>query len=475
MKILLVQPWMDGEQSAGFICNWDVSFPIGIAYVAAAVEHAGHQARIIDLQTFTDPCSAFQAEILRATFDAVGVSVSIASQHSARWIVEHARSVRPEVPIVVGGPYPSVYGGRKTLGLSDAITCAVIGEGERAVGDLLDTLAREGDLAEVGSLAFRRDGAVIQTDPYPLLDIDAIPLPARHLFDLPAYRRLPPGQFIRLPLLPLLSTRGCPYRCKFCDDKAVWRGKVRMRSAESVVDEMEQMVRVYGAREIKFYDDSLTLSRRRAVALCEALIERNLETPWRCSARVDEVDPELLALMKRAGCHCISFGIESGDDRILQRMVKDITVQQVRDAVGWTRDAGILANGMFMLNYPGETIETTEKTLALARELDLHFVSFNLTMPLGTELREEVEASYRINREVWDSPAYNGSEIWFHQDGLPEEYLRDVQARATREFYLRPSFVIRSLKTIRNRDVAVSYLRGLKRLLGIVAGTGGDR
>ncbi|MDD5628923.1 MAG: radical SAM protein [Elusimicrobia bacterium] len=468
MNVLLVQPPLDDKPVPGFIYSGDTSFPIGLAYLAAALEERGHKVEVIDFQAAKDPRDKFLERVRQGGLGAIGFSTTIASIRSTCGLAEAARGLDGKVPLIVGGAYPSTYGGQDVLGRCEALSIAVIGEGEQTAAELLDCLGRGGDLESVQSIAFRRGAQIQETPRRPLIeDIDSIPLPARHLFDLAAYGRLAPGQFLRLPQLPILSARGCPYHCEFCDDKAVWLGRVRLRAPESIVAEIEEMIRKYRVRELKFYDDTLTVSRQRLVRLCELLAERRLDIVWRCSARVDEVDPELLGLMRRAGCRSISYGIESGDDEVLKKMDKGTTTKQARDAVRWTNAAGIAANGMFILNYPGETVETVEKTIALAHELDLGFAGFNLAMPLGSKLREKIIRGYRLNQEVWDHPSYSGTEIWFYQEGLTPEYLKEAYARAARGFYLRPAYLLRALSSIRNIDVLKSYLRGFFRLMSL--------
>ena len=471
MRILLVEPPLDGDQPAAFISNWDIFFPIGIGYVAAVLEAAGHDVELVDLQMRANPRALMRRRVRHGRYDLVGFSVTLASLDAVRELAQTCRRADFEGHVVVGGPYTTILGGEAVLASSPAFTHAVIGEGEETVVELVAALEGAGDLASVKSIAFRDGPDIIETPRRPLIrDLDSIPYPARHLYDMTLYRKLSPGQFLALPHLPILSSRGCPHHCRFCANDAMWRGRVRLRDPGSILEEMQHMVRVYGAREIKFYDDTLLVSRSRITRLCERILEQSFDVMWRCVARVDEVDRELLHLMRRAGCKVISFGIESGSDHILERMNKGITVQQTRDAVRWANEAGMLANGLFMLNYPGETRETTEATIALSQELDLHFAGFSLTMPMPAALRDEIREGYQLIEDAWQHPYYNGTQVFFVQSDLTEEYLLDAHARAAREFYLRPSFVRKSLSIMRNRDVMASYLRGFRRLLAIVGG-----
>lgn len=242
-----------------------------------------------------------------------------------------------------------------------------------------------------------------------------------------------------------------------------------MRSAENIVEEMEFIIKKYGAKEIQFYDDTFTVNKKRIFRLCELLIEKKLGVIWRCSSRVDTVDEEMLDAMYDAGCRSISYGIESGDDEILNKMNKGTTVAQAKDVIKWTNKARIQAKGFFMMNFPGETIETTEKTIALAKELDLDFAGFNLTVPHhGEELKKLVEESYPLNEKAYfSSDAKMGNEIYFYQPGLPPEYLRQAYQRAAKEFYFRPGYFLKMLTRVRNISMLKSYLAGFRRLFKI--------
>jgi radical SAM superfamily enzyme YgiQ (UPF0313 family) len=182
------------------------------------------------------------------------------------------------------------------------------------------------------------------------------------------------------------------------------------------------------------------------------------------------VDPEILALMKACGLRSISFGIESGDDEILRRMNKKITVEQVRKSVGWAKNLGLETKGFFILNYPGETKSTTEKTIRLARQLDLDYAGFNLTIPfVGTRLRQDILANFPINEKAWNNDeAHIGNQIFFYQQDLPPEYLMKAYRRAALSFYLSPRRILRKLKRIKSLasflDICVGFWRLLFRL-----------
>jgi len=468
MKILLATPYMAFDDTK-YLSSEDSAFPIGLGYIASALENAGHFVSVFDFQVKGNTVSKFKNRIQRESFEIIGFSVATITKNNTLKLSHLCKEILPDCVFIVGGAYPTVYP-QMLMGRSSAIDFEVVGEGELTVVELISAIENGCNLSEVKGIVFRdKAGGIKQTTLQPLIeDLNDLLFPAFHLFNLDAYQP-PPGMFFKLPLRHMITTRGCPFKCIFCDDRVIWRGRCRMRSAENIVAEMELLVHHYGAQEIQFYDDTFTVNKRRVLRLCELLIQKKLSLIWRCSSRVDTVDEEMLKTMYAAGCRSISYGIESGDDEILKKMNKGTTVAQARDAIKWTNKAKIQAKGFFMMNFPGETIETTEKTISLAKDLDLDFVGFNLTIPHhGEQLKKLIEENYQINEKAYyDDNAKLGNEIYFFQPALPRNYLERAYKRAAREFYLRPQYVAKMIARIRNWAMLKSYLAGLRRLFKI--------
>ena len=461
-------PYMVFDDSK-YLSSEDSAFPIGLGYVASALENSGHSVSVFDFQEKGNTIHEFKKLIKKEAFDIIGFSVTTLTRNNTLNLSDISKEILPNCILIVGGAYPTVYP-EKLISQSSAIDLEVVGEAEQTVIELATALKSNLDLNKIKGIVFKdKKGNIIQTPLRPLIgNLDHLPFPAFHLFDLDAYHP-PPGMFFKRPLRHMITTRGCPFKCIFCDDRVIWRGKCRMRSAENIVEEMEFIIKKYGAKEIQFYDDTFTVNKKRIFRLCELLIEKKLGVIWRCSSRVDTVDEEMLDAMYDAGCRSISYGIESGDDEILNKMNKGTTVAQAKDVIKWTNKARIQAKGFFMMNFPGETIETTEKTIALAKELDLDFAGFNLTVPHhGEELKKLVEESYPLNEKAYfSSDAKMGNEIYFYQPGLPPEYLRQAYQRAAKEFYFRPGYFLKMLTRVRNISMLKSYLAGFRRLFKI--------
>ncbi|MBN2121327.1 MAG: radical SAM protein [Candidatus Omnitrophica bacterium] len=454
----------------GYISSEDSDYPLGLGYVAAVIEKSlkPEFIDIVDFQLTSQTIESFKDQLKRKQYDLVGISVATPTYRPGLNLSKIVKETLPHSLLVVGGPFTGMNPGQM-LEICPEVDVEFIGESEETIPELFDAVLNRKPLSGVEGIAYRED-AEVRINPRRafIKDLDSIPYPKRDIFKLYEYVSLP-GQFFKLPILAMITSRGCPFRCNFCEDYILWGGRCRFRSAENVYAEMEELVKRYKAREIKFFDDTFTASRRRTVELCELLIRRKLNIIWRICTRIDTVDEELFSLMYRAGLRSVNFGIESGSDRILKAMNKGFTKEQVRRAVSAARKAGLETKGSFMLNYPGDTKETTLETLAFVDELQLDFVGYNLFNPLmGRQLKDYVEKNYRINEKAWNNPDVSPvNTIFFYQDSLPEEFLTAVYKKAMRNYYLKPRSVLRTIKRIRNLDMAKSYFKGFKRLFGL--------
>lgn len=361
--------------------------PLGLGYLAAVLERDGHQVRIFDFSL--DPRTPLEEDVQAVcAFDPhlVGITAMTSVYHSA---LETATLLKAYLgrPIVIGGPHATVYPER-ILAESPVIDYVVRGEGEETIQELVRILCNKGDLSTVRGLTYKVRGEVISNPDRPLItDLDALPFPARHLFDLKRYGLCTPdGQ----PMATILSSRGCPYNCSYCFKGIVGR-TYRQRSPENIIAEIRQVIDQYGIRNFYFIDDLFTIDVRRLEAITEQLIREKLDIRWQCLGRVDRVNADILRKMYAAGCRRIHFGIESGNQEVLQRIGKGIKLEQVRQAVRWAQEAGIHVKGYFMLGLPGDTEETMQQTVEFAAELNLDEAMFSLTTPFpGTRLWDEL-------------------------------------------------------------------------------------
>jgi len=366
------------------------SYPsLGLAYLAAVLERAGHQVAVFDLGLDPQrPLADEVHDILAFEPALIGMTSMTSAYHSVEKTVCLLRAATPAT-MVIGGPHATVFPER-TLRELPAVDYLVYGEGEETLLELMDVLEGRRAASEVAGLVYRQDGQVIKNRERPLIpDLDALPLPARHLFQLERY---PLYASDGERMLTVLSSRGCPYNCSYCFKGIVGR-TYRQRSPESLIAELKLLIATYGIRHYYFIDDLFALDLKRLNRLTDLMLAEKLDIHWQCLASVDRVTPEILQKMADAGCQEIHYGIESGNQAILDAIGKKITLDQARQAIRWTTDAGILAKGYFMLGLPGDTEETMEQTIAFAASLDLHQAMFSLTTPFpGTRLWDELAA-----------------------------------------------------------------------------------
>ena len=361
--------------------------PLGLGYLAAVLEHAHHQVQIFDCSL--DPNSTPESDVQQVkAFDPhlVGITAMTSVYHSA---LETATLLKAYLgrPIVIGGPHATMCPER-ILTESPVIDYVVRGEGEETIVELVEALGGDRGPGSVKGLTYRVRGEIVSNADRELIaDLDALPFPARHLFDPQRYGlRTPEGQ----PMATILSSRGCPYNCSYCFKGIVGR-TYRQRSPENIIAEVRQVIDEYGIRNFYFIDDLFTIDSRRLEAITEGLNTQKLDIHWQCLGRVDRVNAEILRKMYAAGCRRIHYGIESGNQEVLQRISKSIKLEQVRQAARWAKEAGIQVKGYFMLGLPGDTEETMQQTIDLAVELDLDEAMFSLTTPFpGTRLWDEL-------------------------------------------------------------------------------------
>ncbi|MEA3336828.1 MAG: radical SAM protein [Chloroflexota bacterium] len=361
--------------------------PLGLGYLAAVAEQEGHEVRIHDFGLFPfRPIEQDAQEVIDFRPDLIALTSMTTSFHYVERLLAQLKK-QLAIPVIIGGPHAtSLPDG--TLS-NPHIDYLIYGEGEYIWQDFLRAL-HSGDERwdQIQGLWYKDGDKIIPGGGRkPIEDLDALPFPSRHLFDLNKYPLYAPNGE---PMLTILSSRGCPYNCSFCFKGIVGRS-YHQRSPENIVAELREVHDTYGVRNFYFIDDLFTIDVRRLEEILDRFIEEDLDFRWRCLARVDRVNPELLQKMYRAGCRQIHFGIESGNEDVLKRTAKHINLNQVRDAVRWTEDAGIRSKGYFILGLPGDNEETMQETIEFAASLDLTEAMFSIATPFpGTALWNEL-------------------------------------------------------------------------------------
>lgn len=450
MNILLVVPGKKGFSTEGLQS-------LGIGMIAAVLIRAGHAVTVYDM-TVADEPRTLEEMLTAARPDLVGITVvTPLSEYVFDVLIPRIRE-RSAARIVVGGPHP-------TACPEHALTAADIvvrGEGEETI---LELCSRALDPEGVAGISWIRDNQVIHNPPRPFIsDLDALPFPARDAFPaLSRYGGLP--SLGNKTVGNISTSRGCYGLCKFCFN-AVFGRKCRFRSAESVLEEWEQLVRDFHVDAVTVSDDHFTSSPKRTAEICEMLVKRGLHrTPWTCSngIRVETATLDMLKMMRMAGCSAVSFGIESGSDEALEMMGKKITLEKIRTAVHNARAAGIpTLSGFFMLGTPWDTEKSMQDTIAFAKSLPLDFAQFAIATPYpGTEMYEMVK-DFMFDVPFSDYGTHEGM-VYFETEQASREMVKHYFSQAYRSFYFRPVLVLRHLKRmLHNPSVVPVYMRGLK-------------
>jgi len=389
------------------------TIPLGLAYIAAVLEKEGMEVHVQDFLVAKYSREKLAAKIADFAPEIVGITSVTMNYPIASRILRDCKEIDGNIITVIGGAHVSFWT-EEALREAPWIDIVVRGEGEYTMLEI----ARGKSLAEIDGIAFIENGATVLTRPRQWIqNLDELPFPARHLFPLARYRAIS-GE------CGLITSRGCPFHCTFCVGHKMVGRKGRFRNPGLVVDEVEQILE-YGFDSINVADDLLTLNRRHLYAFCDEVTARKLKFKWTAFSRVDTVNPELLARMKEVGCSFICYGVESGNQKILDIARKKITLEKIKEAVRLSRDAGIKNLASFIIGLPGETKETLKETVDFAKGLGTYY-AFHLLSPFpGTEVRERAEEyGLRILTDDWLK--YNANDAITETEGVVAEELNRV-------------------------------------------------
>jgi radical SAM superfamily enzyme YgiQ (UPF0313 family) len=373
----------------------------GLMSLAAYIMTKGYEVKIEDY--IIENCSKdrFKSVIEQYKPDIVGATAVSMTVNKSLSILKDYKSLSPNIITVIGGPHATF----DSIGMlnSGAVDFVVRGEGEITFSELLDTLSNGGDISSINGISYKSDGKILHTPDRDLIkDIYILPLPARHLVTLSKYRAMD------LPI-NMVTSRGCPHSCIFCLGRKMVGQRVRYFDVDRVVDEFEMLSKI-GFSQINIADDLFTSNKKRCIAICDGIISRCIKQRWSAFARIDTVSEDLLIKLKEAGCVNLCFGIESGDQNILDRVKKRITLSKCQTVSDMCKRSGIIPFASFILGLPGETEETLMKTLRFARDLNMDFGMHILAPFPGTEIRENAEEyGLHIFTDDWDKYDANRS------------------------------------------------------------------
>ena len=431
MKVLLLRPAAEKKSMARVL-------PLGLLAIGSVLKRAGHQVKILDLRISNSPDEELDA--VMNSFDPQVVGIGVMTIECKYGFIDAAKvkKINPDVTVIFGGPHCSH---EPQFILNDSnVDLMVSGEGDLTIVELIETLEKGKDIASVPGIAYKKNGSYLRTAERPVIrDLDKIDQ-EYDLIDLERYFNFQSSMdffpvFRNKRFIPLVTSRGCPFKCTYCHD--IFDKSIQYRSPEAVVNEIEYLIKVYGIREFHIVDDVFNVNMKRAKIVLDAIIKRNLNIhiSFPNGLRADFFDDELIDKMQRAGVYRMALGIESGSQRIQDMIKKDIDINIIYDVVEKLTSSRMSVHGFFMLGFPSETREEMKETIDFACDLGLTTANFSLVIPNpGTDLRQTFIESRESNFEdfseyTFDAASSNASEV----EG---DDLIKLKREANRRFYL---------------------------------------
>jgi radical SAM superfamily enzyme YgiQ (UPF0313 family) len=395
--------------------------------MAAILEQNKFEVRIFDCPICKIDHEKLKSELESFQPKIVGVTSMTPTSVSALKSAEAAKEACPDARVILGGPHVT-FMDTETLTEEPAVDIVVRGEGEETLLEIAK-LKKTQKLEDVRGLTFRKNGRAVRTAERPFIqDLDSLPHPAYHLIPVDKYR------IAGKKVMPIMTSRGCPFQCSFCVASQMFGARFRGRSPKNVLDELEWLRDKHGAEGLSFHDDTLAFDRKRIIEICEGIDERRIVLPWGCGTRADTVTKDVLAKMRKAHCNEICFGVESGCQRIRDSLKKKVSTEQCENAIKWAKDEGIFVTMSVILGYPGETKETLEETLDLVHKAEPDDVWLCMATPYpGTELRTLVEKLGWKMKDDWR--LYNTMNPIFEDPNLPSAEISDMRKNFYDKFY----------------------------------------
>jgi radical SAM superfamily enzyme YgiQ (UPF0313 family) len=459
VKVLLINPpafhELMGNNPAIIESERGYNPPLGLLLLAGYLleqhkqEGRGHEVAVLDAQVEELSYPQLEKRLAGLDFDVAGITAMTFTMLDVKKTIDAVKRIKPSCKIVLGGPHVNLYP-EETIKLA-GVDFLVLGEGEILFAQLLDRMNDPDSLRELKGLVFKnKNGEIIRTGPPAIMSEDVLntlPFPARHLTP---YKRYSSLLAKRTPITTAFTSRGCPFQCSFCARPHLGK-RFRALSAQRVVEEFEACLQL-GIHEFLIYDDTFTVRRERVEAICRRVIDKKLDIGFDIRARVDTLDEELLALLKRAGCRGIHYGIEAGTPKILKVLRKGIDLDYAKKIMDLTKKHRIQTLGYFMIGAPTETREDIEETFRAARWLNPDFIHLTILTPFpGTPIYLEGLAGGTIKKDYWREFAANlddGFQPPFWEENFTREELQTLIISGYKKFYTRPSYIIKKLFSI---------------------------
>lgn len=464
MKILLINPPSEHiittTQAKYVIKERGTSPPLGLLYLATSIKrNTDHDVKILDCQLHGYGDREIETQLEEFRPDIVGITaitfLMVDSLRVARIAKAYGKKANRQVTVMVGGPHVTIFP-EETATLND-IDFALAGEAEFTILQLIANLQDDEALKQVPGICFRKNGNLFSGPRQDYIqNMDAVPIPNRRLLEYDKYANVLTGTSV---FTTMMTSRGCPYQCIFCERLGQ---KFRAASAEYVISEIEDCLSL-GIDHIFFHDDTFTIDRERVFRICRYIQEKSLRFSFSLRSRVNTIDEEMIRELKSAGCNRISFGVESGVQRILNRIKKGITLTQAEKAFALTRKYKITSLADFMIGHPDETIPDIEETIRFAKKIRPDYIQFSVTTPYpGTDLYREALTKGIIETDVWKEFAENPTPHFVPprwEETIDKQAIYQMLHRCYREFYLNPHFIVKNLLGLRGWNELVRKMK----------------
>ncbi len=423
--------------------------PTGLCLIAAVCRKSGYDVGLIDAPSLNLNFEETVNKVLEQKPKYVGITAVTISIYNALDLAKLIKRKNSGIKIIIGGAHITAAVEETVKRLGSFFDIAVLGEGEITIIELLKALNNGTALSKVKGIAYFDKNKLRITAPQEFIkDLDTLPFPAWDMLPDLGKHYTPPAHTVkRFPAALLVSSRGCPGLCTFCDNKVFGR-RLRCYSADYVLNMIKYLQKNYGIKEVQFRDDNFLVFRDRLIEFCNKLIEEKIDLAWSCAGRVDMINPEMLALMKKAGCWQIWYGVESGSDSVLKAIRKNTGIEKISKAIINTKKAGISPCGFFMIGLPTETEEDIKKTIKLLLKLPIdEFHVTHMTPFPGSEIHATA-SQYGYLDDDWHK--MNCWKTVFVPNQLSEEKLVYYSNLAFKKFYFRPRIVLSYIKRIKS-------------------------
>jgi len=451
LRVLLIKP---------FNLSDHIQPSLGLGYLATAIRKK-HNVFILDSIKERIWGEKLIDYIQKISPDIIGFQLYTFDLSKVREILKLIKERFPQIITIAGGPHPSALPKETLLHMKENLDFIFRGESEISFPKFVDIIADKGkstfhdlnheDLKNVEGLCWIREGSFFSNPSMITKDLDALGFPAWDIIKPQTYPEAQHGAFFRrFPIAPIMTGRGCPFSCTFCEGHIITGKEVRKRSVSNVIEEIKILTRDYGIREIHIVDDNFSMRKDYVMEFCHRILSENINISWATpnGVRIDTLDKEMLLAMKKSGYYLASVGIEFGSDRMFELVKKGLNRKKIEDGIRLIKSVGLEVAGFFIMGYPGETKKEINETIKFALRLPLIRANFFIFLPLpGTEIYKQLETSMELANVDWEH-FYFTHPVYIYQ-GISVAELKNLQRKAFLKFYLRPNIFFSNLLQIK--------------------------